>query len=309
MKTKLLFFGIGIVSLITFFSSCSKDKTTTPESASLTFDPDTTYFEGLPGDTWSFTITAKAPSGLDSLYIEKTVGTGTPTLYASVKNVADNTITYNFSYTLVEEEVNVPVTLTFTLAETGTNGKSATKIVITDSQPARRYTTKLYLFYVDKYVSSFFSTNTGESYLSDKVFSSVDSLSSDIDFGYFNDITNQASLASPKGFTSTVFASQVDGWITLNDITFKSTKITESLFMLMSTFANIDDAYDAGTTPDTPDIITKLAPGQVVAFKTDSTKTGGSKKGLILISDIQGTFIQYNTNYMKLDILIQEPAE
>ncbi len=313
MKAKLLFFGISVLTMITLFYSCSKnDNTMPPGPATLTFNPDTASFEGLPGATWSFTVTATAPSGFDSLYIEKQVGTGSPTEYASVTSATDNSATYNFSYTLSADEVGETVTFTFTLVETGTSGASATKTIMTDSPPARSYTAILLYAPLspDKSANSFFSTSTGATYSPDSVNATNDPLSADIDFGYYYGATDLASLASPLAYSKlsdTDLKSQVAGWGTLNDITFKTTSITSSQFTEMSTFADIDQAFASGTASTTAGVVTKLAVGQVIAFQTDASKSGGSIKGLIMVDDIQGTYNE--GDHIKLDILVEEPAE
>lgn len=311
MKAKLLL-TVGVLFVfVTLFYSCGKDETVPPGPASLTFDPDTTdTFTGFPGDTWSFKVMASAPSGFDSLYVEKTVGTGSPVIIKSITTATGDSTVYSFSYTLVEEEVGENVQFTFTLVEEGTSGASAVKNVVTNSPPADAFSAiLLYAPLGNKTANSFFSTNTGATYSPDSVVSSADPLSADIDFGYYYGQTNMASLASPKGFTSTVFASQVAGWNKLNQVTFKTTDVTQSQFTEMSTVKDIRDAFDAGTDitdPNDPNIVTNLTAGQVIAFATDEGKSGGSKKGLIMVSEIKGTFNQ--NDYIKLDILV-EPQE
>lgn len=313
MKAKLLLTVGVLFSFIALFYSCGKDEPTpTPDPASLTFDPDTTdTFTGFPGDTWSFTVSATAPSGFDSLYVEKTVGSGSPAIIASVTSATDNSATYNFSYTLKEEEVGENVKFTFTLVEEGTSGASGVKNVVTNSPPADAFSAiLLYAPLPEKTEASFFSTNTGATYSPDSVLSSADPLSADIDFGYYYGATNLSSLASPKGFSSLTsaptIAAQVSGWNKHNLITFKTTAVTQSQFTEMSTVKDIRDAFAAGTATTDPNIITKLTVGQVIAFSTDEGKAGGSKKGLILVNEIKGTFNQ--NDYISLDILV-EPQE
>ncbi len=310
MKVKLLLFAFCTLAMFTLFYSCNKNDTTPPAAATLTFEPDTASFEGFPGDVWSFTVSATAPSGFDSLYIEKQVGTGTPTIYASVTNATDNSATYNFSYTLSEDEVGETVTFTFTLVETGTNGLSATKTVVTDSPPARSYAAfLLYSPTGDKTSETWFSSNTGATYSSDSVITSTSPLSKDIDFGYYYLNSTGASIASPSAYPSSIYNLGANGqkWGTLNATNFRTTTMSESSWTELygaPTMKEIGDAYDGGT--DVGPNLTQLEKGKVYAFETDAAKDGGSKKGLFFVEDLLGTV---NSNgYIQLQVVVQEPA-
>ena len=312
MKAKLLLFGLGLLSFIVLISSCDKTTETPVQPASLLFNPDSTSFTGQPGETRSFQISASAPSGFVSLVVDKTVGTGSPVELANYPDDnADNVVVQQFTYTFDTTDVGQTVVLTITLSETGTAGVTKMIDVTTNPIPsptARSYTAVLLYAPLGNLMGeSFFSTNTGATYSPDSITNTSTALSPDIDFGYYYGTSNHASLASPEGFTSTVFSGQVAGWNTLNDITFKLTDITPSQYTEMSTFADIDDAYAAGSDPTTPNILTQLAADQVIAFATDPNKDGGSKKGLIMVSEISGT--TGSNDYIKLEILVQEPAE
>ena len=75
-------------------------------------------------------------------------------------------------------------------------------------------------------------------------------------------------------------------------------------FNELSTFADIDDIYAGGT--DEGQVLTGLTEGDVIAFSTDADKTGGSKKGVILIKTITGTWNEGDN--LEIDILVQEPV-
>jgi hypothetical protein len=310
MNKKFLFPGILLLSLAVYFSSCNKTEEPVLDPASITFNPDSTSFTGVPGDVWTFQVTATAPHGLVNIVVDKTVGTGTPTTLQTITDTgADNTETFSFSYTLLDAEIGESVVLTFTVTETGTSGISKTKTVVTHSPAARRYTAVLlYAPTATKSAKSFFSTNTGHTYSPDSINASVDPLSADIDFGYYYGASDHASLASPAAYAAlsdATLSAQVAGWGAHNDIELKSTAITSSQFAELSTMKDIDDAFAAGTTEGNS--MTGLTAGQVIAFATDATKTGGSKKGLMLVKTITGTYNE--GDHIELEIMVQEPAE
>lgn len=313
MNKKFLLVGLVLMSFGLLFWSCTKNSETPQvQPASLLFNPDQASFTGIPGNVWTFQVSASAPSGFISLTVDKTVDTGTPVNLKTWTTAPANVLVDTFSYTLDTAEIGKTVVLTFKLSETGTDGVTKTKSVITNAPPsptARSYTAiLLYAPAADKSAKSFFSTSTGATYSPDSVNASADPLSADLDFGYYFGASDSASLASPYGYSQLsdpTLSGQVAGWNQLNDISLKSTNLTQSNFTELSTYADIDTAYNAGS--DEGDVITKLKIGQVIAFATDPAKTGGSKKGLILVSDIHGI---YNPgDYIKLEILVQEPAQ
>ena len=313
MNKKLLFLGFAVLSFAAILSSCKKDETPAVQPASLLFNPDSASFTGIPGDEWTFQVSASAPSGLISVVIDKTVGTGSPVeVLTKTDDNGDNVEVFNFTYTLLDAEVGQDVILTFTVNETGTDGVSKTKSVITNSPPARSYTAiLLYAPTGDKKSHTFFSTNTGKVYSSDSIITSTGSLSADIDFGYYYGNTNHASLASPATYPSAVYnlGSTGQNWGTRNSTSFRTTTITASAWTELfgaPTMANIAEAFDAGTAVDGK-AITGLAQDQVVAFATDPAKTGGSKQGLLYVKTINGT--SGSDGYIELQIVVQEPAQ
>jgi hypothetical protein len=302
-KKLLLFLGLGIMALTVFFSSCKEDEPVL-DPASLVLTPDSASFSGVPGDVKSIQVVATAPAGFVSLKVDKTVGTGTPTVIQTVNDTnGDNTESFTFTYTLLEAEIGEDVVLTFDLEETGTAGATETVSIITNSPAANSFTAiLLYAPLGDKSAESFFSTSTGLTYSPAEVNASSEVISDDIDFGYYFGVTDEASLASPAGYESTVFAAQVSGWSVKNDILFKSTTLDASAFSELSTEADIDEVFAAGT--EEGNIISGLAVGDVIAFQTDADKAGGSKKGVLLVTDVVGTFNE--NDYIELEILVQE---
>ncbi|HLF33573.1 MAG TPA: hypothetical protein VI583_05025 [Cyclobacteriaceae bacterium] len=302
-KTLLLFLGLGVMAFTVFLSSCKEDEPVL-DPASLVLTPDSASFTGVPGDVKSIQVVATAPAGFVSLKIDKTVGTGTPTVIETVNDTnGDNTETFTFTYTLLAEEVGETVVLTFDLEETGTAGATEQVTIITNSPPANRFTeVLLYAPLGDKSAESFFSTNTGLTYSPAEVNASSEVISDDIDFGYYYGVTDEASLASPAGYESTVFAAQVSTWSVKNDILFKSTTLDASAFSELSTEADIDEVFAAGA--DEGNIISGLIAGDVIAFQTDAGKDVGSKKGVLLVLEQMGTFNE--GDYIKIEVIVQE---
>lgn len=316
MKVRFILSIILSSAIVFFMISCNKDEETPPnqQSATLLFNPDPGTFTGIPGDSVKTQVSASAPDGLISVTIYKTVGNGSPSQFDELTpNAGENQLIFQFGYELQSSEIGEDVIFDFLVQDVNSDTAALKSFtVVTNSPPARSYTAVLlYVPLIDKSAESFFSTNTGAVYSPDSVNNSAETLSADIDFGYYYGVTDSASLASPLGYSqlnNTTLSSQVSGWNIRNDIVFRSTDMTESQFNELSgsaTFADLDTAFAHGS--DEGDIITHLDTGNVIAFATDENKEGGSKTGLIMVSEISGTY--YENDYIKLEILVQEPAE
>lgn len=263
------------------------------------------------GETVDLTVTFVSEAELAGLSyavtVDGTTGSTTTIPFGDIGlGTAETAGTFNFTFPVNETLSGSSVILSVT-AEDKT-GKTATddfSFDVTSSPQARSYSAILLNApTADKTNTAFFSSSDGEVYSPAQVTGTADAISPKIDFGYYYGQTNQASLASPADFVNTAFAAQVEGWSTLNNVSFRSTTLTATEFLELSTYADIDAAYDNGT--DEGGIVTNLTIGDVVAFETDADKTGGSKRGLVLVKDISGTV---NSNdYIELDVLVQEPA-
>ncbi|HAW53004.1 MAG TPA: hypothetical protein DCX54_11855, partial [Flavobacteriales bacterium] len=168
MKNHLLkFFALFIVSGLFLISSCGEDEEVVPpQPATILFNPAVADpFEGEPGDVVATKVSVSAPSGLISLDISKTVGDGIPSEYATVTpDEGSNQLFYDFSYTLMADEVGVNVVFDFVVKEEGTETAEAKEsiTVVTNSPTARSYTAVLLDAPLgDKSGESFFSTNKG----------------------------------------------------------------------------------------------------------------------------------------------------
>lgn len=154
--------------------------------------------------------------------------------------------------------------------------------------------------------AAFFSSESGETYSPNDVTGTSATISPTIDFGYYygtGTAQEQASLASPTQFAQiSAFAAQVANWSTLRATMFASTSMTESQFNETTTFAAVESAFDGGTNEG--QAINNLTAGQVIAFQTDSDKSAGSRRGLILIKGITGT--DGSDGRLEIDVIVQK---
>jgi hypothetical protein len=129
---------------------------------------------------------------------------------------------------------------------------------------------------------SSFASITGEVYLMD----AAKTNSTLIDFLYYYGANNLASLAAPDDAdAATVFNSPNNGlatWSIRNSTRFKTTSLSTGDFdAVANDLVIVANATGASNSDEN-----QLAVGNVIAFKTDADKTGGSKMGLIKIVSI-----------------------
>ncbi len=140
----------------------------------------------------------------------------------------------------------------------------------------------------DNSSGSFFSANTGLVYSVTQVNSSSD-IPVNIDFGYFYTDTEKSSFTGPANFPTNIYNVGPNGenWSHLNVTNFRRTSLSGSDFDALdeNSRTEIDEAYD-NSTGGTELVITNLAAGEVVAFKTSSNKLTGSKRGLFKVVSI-----------------------
>ncbi len=300
---------LAVVASLGFMMSCNEDEET-PDVPIVSVTPNdlldgTTEVEA--GGTISFVIDVDAPGGFNTLngdffadgtlvkdtVIGKTPGTS-PLEYTSGQ--------FRFEYD--NDDVGVLFTYVFqAVDETGQFSNEITISVEVTSPEARSYSTVLLIPPLDtKDSETFFSTSTGLNYTMNQVNNSTEPLSANIDFGYFYGQNTGATLASPADYP---FEYGQANWGVRNSTTFRRTSLTALTEVV--TWADIDAAFEAATDPDSdPGIEAELQIGEILAFETDADKTGGAKRGLILIVDYSGEGT--NLGKIELDILVQEEA-
>lgn len=262
------------------------------------------------GDEVTADIDVTAPGNFNVFRVYVVRGTSTlATLELTrtqVTGVTDFTTPFTGTVTVFNEVpdslAGQSINLEFEVVDDEDQTGSDSDFELTVSEPeARSYSAVLLSVPTGDFMNeNFFSTSNGEIYSADEVTSTSEAISPLIDFGYYYGTTDNASIASPAGFVNTVFSAQVDGWNTKNATVIKSTTLGSSEFTELSSFADIDVAFDAGT--DEEGIITGLAVGDVVAFETAE-----GKRGLILVTGLEaGTD---SNDYIEIDVLVQEDAE
>lgn len=298
-----------------FLYSCGEDEEPMPAAPTLSVSAvngsGATVANGgsiAATDSIIFSFTASTPGGFNTLrasgsasveFTRTSLGIEAGETAPTVPNLVlytergDAGASASILFTLVDEESQTD-TLTFTF-----------DITDAPSPAARAYSaTILEVITGDLMNAAFFSSSTGMTYSPNDVTSTNDPVSATIDFGYYYGTTDKASFGSPEWFSTSIFSAQVASWGTLNTINFVSTSLTATQFSEVVSWADIDEAYGAGT--DENQVITDLAEGQVFGFETDADKTGGSKKGLFLIKTITGT--DGSNGSITIDVLVQEEA-
>lgn len=307
----------GIVGL-SFLMSCNKDSDPDPVVVTIDVTGDTdTQSTFDPMDTVNFNISYTSDAGISSfIYTLSVDGNEQPEVILNPAvdlgidlSTDSNAGSFNWGFIIDKSLAGSEIALTLEIVDQE-GGVAAENVFfsVTSSPEARSYSTVLLYAPTDtKTNASFFSSTDGMTYSPDDVTSTSASISPKIDFGYYYGVSDLASLASPQGYstlTNSSLSSQVSGWSVKNTTTLKATDLTNTEFLETTTWADIDAAFDGGT--DEGQIITQISEGDVIAFETNSSKDGGSKRGLIYVNKISGT--DNSNDYLEIDVLVQEPA-
>lgn len=316
---------LSAIGSVGFLYSCGgDDEVVLPAMPSIEVDVEGVAITGnaiaaIEGDTADFTITVTAPGVFNTMNIYPSVNGTAGTVISFPRTDADVTLSdegktavINISYAFTAEDVDTEITWRFEGVDDSDQTAEVTFTATVEAPPspeARAYTAVLlYAPLADESSEIFFSTSTGETFSPDDVLATTEPVSGTLDFGYYHGANDGASLASIAAYAElsvAVFAGQVSGFGTKNATAFKETTLNASAFTEVTTWADIDEVFD-GIAGDGQGVLTGLEVGQVIAFQTDADKTGGAKKGLILVKTIEGTFNQ--GDYIELEILVQEEA-
>lgn len=319
MKTRFnIIWSLCAIAGLSILMSCGDEDTETPAPAGPTLTVSASggtvagnEITAIPGDVITFSWSAATPGGFNVLRV-----TGLTPVLEETRNdlgltAGATSASSSFDVSVTEDLVGSVVTLDFLLVDDQNLQDAETWNITVNAPPspeARVYTTVLLAAPLgDLSAASFFSSNSGETYSPADVTGTADPISSTIDFGYYYGVSNQASLASPQAYsqlTNAAFTAQVAGWNVLNTTTFRATTLTSEAFVGLSTWADIDAAFDGGN--DEGGAITNLSVNDVIAFETDADKAGGSKRGVIIVKAINGTSGQ-NDN-IEIEVLVQEDA-
>ncbi len=294
--------------------SCTEDEEPVADPPVVDFESTVLDGNGTatlePGEVLSFVISVDAPGGFNTL---------NGTYFVDGVEVKDTVIsrdpgTSPLEYTSDQfrfeiENDDVGSTLAYVFQAVDDDSQLSNELTLTVdvvSPVARSYSTILLAAPLgDKSGQNFFSVATGTKYSPSEVTGTTAAISPTIDFGYYYGVNNMASIASPAGFESTTFLAQVDGWNTKNTTVIKATTLGSTEFNEVTTWADIDEVFDAGT--DEEGIIIQLAAGDVIAFETVN-----GVRGLILVNAIidgnNDQDFDDNTDSISLDILAQLEA-
>ncbi|MEP0984831.1 hypothetical protein [Ekhidna sp.] len=307
-KIKLKLLPIVCVLAAFVITSCGKDDAISAVLPSVTVSA-TVDGEALAsgdevavGSAVVLNISVSAPGGVNGLDVNGTS-------YSRADLGADSgdtsgSLALNITAPTVDQIGN---TATFEIEAVDDLGQTSAVVTFTydiiaaPSPDARSYSAILLAAPTSDFTNqNFFSVASGTKYSSDEVTSTSEAVSETIDFGYYYGSSEEASIASPKGFESTVFSTQVDGWTVKNATVLKTTTLTATEFNETTTYADIDAAFDAGTTDDNG-IVTGLTVGTILAFET-----ADGVRGLIHVSAIEPGF--ESNDSITLDILAQLEA-
>src|SRR5690606_4360533 len=110
-----------------------------------------------------------------------------------------------------------------------------------------------------------------------------------VDFGYYYGVTtDKASFASPAKFPVAIYDLSAEGWNRYNSTIFRRTSLTVSDFEDITVYddSRLSGEFELGTATTAEGIITNLEVDKIYAFRTDASKVGGSKFGLIRVRSI-----------------------
>lgn len=295
MKKLSFLFAIVLLAGMSFFSSCTKDATTTPP---------TIMFNAAPGYTGNDVtvpvstalkvgVIAQSTSAKLTLFeIIQTVNGSSSTLYDTTFSVDS----YNENYNIEAPPVVGSVTLTFKITAADGESASASFVITTTSAPIYTYTAILMGGQENPNAGSFYST------LADSVMkiAAARQNSEKIDLVYYYGQTNHSSIVavSDAQLTDVPAFAECANWPTKNATVFKLTSGVD--------WATITDESGilANATNMTETHINSLAVGDIVSFETASTSSNPGKKGMYKVMAIDGS--TGSTREITIEVKIQQ---
>jgi hypothetical protein len=282
MKKLSLLFAILLVASATFFTSCSKDTTTTPPTIMLNAGTGYTATDvSVPVNTaLKIGVIANSTTGkLTNLKVSQTIS-GVTT------NISDNTFatptaTHNEDFEMTASPVAGVVTLTFRITADDGEYAEASLTITTTSAPINTYTAVLLGGQENPNLGSFYST------IDNAVMklAAARSNSQTVDMVYYYGTTNHASIVAVSDNQLQGVPSFVEcaSWPTQNETKFKLTTGVD-----WSTITD-ESGILANATDLTVTHINQLAVGDIVSFQTATTSSNPSKKGMYKVMEVNGT--------------------
>jgi hypothetical protein len=281
MKKLSFLFAILLMASATFFTSCSKDTTTTPPTIMLNAGPGYTAADvSVPVNTvLKIGVIANSTTGkLTNLKISQTISGMSTTILDSTFTAKD---ALNEDFTITASPVAGVVKLTFRITADDGEYAEASLTITTTSAPINTYTAVLLGGQENPNLGSFYST------IDNAVMklAAARSNSQTVDMVYYYGATNHASIVAVSDNQLQGVPSFVEcaSWPTQNETKFKLTTGVD-----WSTITD-ESGILANATDLTVTHINQLAVGDIVSFQTATTSSNPSKKGMYKVMEVNGT--------------------
>jgi len=286
MKRLSFLFVIILMASVPFFTSCSKDTTTTDVKPTINFTGGTGFTSGdvtlKAGEAIQVGISAFSNSSSKAkLKNLKVVRTFSNTPFTALDSTFSTTDAFNITLESFAYPAAGIERWTFTITDKdGESAEISFNITTTAGGAIVSYNQVILGSYDNSAYGSSFASADGNVY----TLAEAKTNAAKIDWMYYYGVTNLATLASPNDATVTDIFSSGNGpasWSVRNDTRFaKVSLLSGTTWDAITTDAEILPLV-AGISDTRVNLLT---PGQIVAFKT---VTG--KQGLIKIESITGT--------------------
>lgn len=284
LSSYLSLFAVAALLLAT---SCGEDEDVALERPSFVVSgiDDVATTTVVPGEPVTFDLSINAPAGFNTLYINKTGGVAQDEIVVSRGATVENTFVYPFSYTPVAAEAGETLVFDFQAVDEAGLDNTYTYTIVVNEPPLVAYQDELLFAPLASGASqTWYNALTGTAYTSSQINSSTQTISDEIDFGYFFGSTELgATLAAPAAYP---IAAGQGTWAVRNNTKLKKTGLSASAFTEANSAAAIQTIYNNATFAGNEGRATNLAVGDVVAFKTDPASEGGERLGLLYVTKI-----------------------
>lgn len=273
------FLSFFAIASLLFFASCGEDVEDIFENITISLSPSDSV-SAAPGDTVDVAVTfSGVADGTEAQVTSNPSGTFLP----------DNRVASGETVQFIvpgDAAAGDVYTLTFTVQ--GESAQESAQLLVNVVVNVVEYQAVLLQAPIgqapgERTSETFFSTTNGETYSVEEVVAGTGVTSADIDFGYYYGQTNQATLASPAAYPSTVYDLGPNGanWSTLNETLFRTTTLASEDFDAITVAEGDRLAQEFEVGAEEAQQITNLTVGSIYAFKT-----ADNRYGLLRIDDI-----------------------
>jgi len=317
MERQALTLISSLVCLLTL-TFCSSDSSIIIDQGTLSLEITSTDSDNSyeVGETANATVTFVSEEGLAELNytIEVDGVLGAKTMQTPVDLGLDpnpTSGTVNFSFSIDESLNGANVTIYFEVIDTRNQIQEQQFSFFVDEFVAAAKFTGVVLEgpLFDNTSKSFVSTTTGTTYSASDV-SSDANLETTIDFGFHYFSVDGITLASPSDGVENWYDFTASGlnWTNRNRTVLKLVaEATAEDFDDLASELDLLIIFDQGGSEFST--ITELQVGDVLVFETDADKSGGSKKGALIIRsavdvNTDGDYLDAG-DYISIDIIVQ----